>query len=110
MPWMLPTIWKNLFSRPVTRRYPFKDIREPFSGYRGKLHFDMEKCNLCSACAQLCPSNAIVVDKEAKTLKYNPFACIYCATCVEACPRKAITMDTHYSPPATVKSEETCRP
>jgi len=105
MPWMLPTIMKNLFSRPATRRYPYVK-RPPFPEARGKLHFDTEKCNLCGACSRICPANAIIVDKEGRTIKYNPFACIYCGNCVEGCPKKAITMDILYSPPAIQKEEE----
>jgi ech hydrogenase subunit F len=106
MPWMFPTICKNLFSKPATRRYPFKDIREPAPGYRGKIHFDREKCTLCGACARICPANAIVVNRDAKTIDYNPFRCIYCSSCVEACPFDAITQDIHYAPPLTEKSVE----
>jgi ech hydrogenase subunit F len=104
---MLFTIWKNLLSRPVTRRYPFKDIREPFAGYRGKILFDASKCDLCGACATLCPSIAIEVDCEARQIRHNPFKCIYCGTCVQICPRKAIIQDEQYVPPATVKQIET---
>ena len=106
MPWMFPTIWKNLFSRPATRRYPFKDLREPFPGARGKIHFDMEKCDLCAACARVCPANAIIVDKKGKIVEYDPFACIYCGNCVDSCPRKAISMDVYYSAPAERKSHQ----
>jgi ech hydrogenase subunit F len=102
---MLPTIIKNLFSRPATRRYPYVR-REPFTGARGRVHFDMEKCNLCTACARVCPANAIIVDKENKTIEYDPFACIYCGNCADSCPRKAITMDIFYSLPAVEKSQE----
>jgi len=105
MPWMLPTICKNLFSKPATRRYPFKDIREPFPGYRGKIHFDTTRCNACGACARLCPARAIEANKEKKQVKYYPFRCIYCGTCL-ACPREAITQDAHYTPPDTKKAEE----
>ena len=106
MPWMLPTICKNLFSRPATRRYPFKDIREPFPGYRGKIHFDTTKCTACGACARICPAQAIEVDKENKQVKYYPFRCIYCGTCAEICFPQAITQDVHYTPPGAEKAEE----
>lgn len=108
MPWMLPTILKNLTRRPVTRRYPFK-VREPVPGFRGKLIFTADKCNVCGACVKLCPANAITMDKEDKErgkLHYFPFKCIYCATCVEACPYKAIEMDDHHTPPSLNKEEE----
>lgn len=105
MPWMLPTIVRNLFSRPATRRYPYVR-REPFPGSRGKVLFDMEKCNLCVACARICPANAITVDKENKTVTYDSFACIYCGNCVDSCPKKAIGMDISYSLPAVQKSRE----
>ena len=106
MPRMFPTIWKNLFSRPATRRYPFKDIREPFLGYRGKIYFDTNKCDLCGDCARVCPAEAIEVDLENRQIKYYPFRCIYCGTCVETCLPQAITEDEHYSPPNTEKIEE----
>ena len=106
MPRMFPTIWKNLFSRPATRRYPFKDIREPFPRYRGKIYFDTNKCDLCGDCARVCPAEAIEVDLENRQIKYYPFRCIYCGTCVETCLPQAITEDEHYSPPNTEKIEE----
>ena len=106
MPWMLPTICKNLFSRPATRRYPFKDIREPFSGYRGKISFDTTRCDVCGDCARVCPAAAIEVDQQNRQIKYYPFRCIYCGTCVETCLQRAITQDAHYTPPAATKAEE----
>ena len=63
---MFPTILKNLFSRPVTRRYPYKDIREPPPGYRGKISFDNKKCDLCGDCGRVCPTKAIEVDEQIK--------------------------------------------
>ena len=107
MAWMLPTIWKNLFSRPVTRRYPFKDIREPPQGYRGKISFDNKKCDLCGDCSRICPAKAIEVDEKNRQLRYDPFKCIYCAACVQICLEQAISQDTHYTAPGTKKQSET---
>jgi len=107
MAWMFPTIWKNLFSRPATRRYPFKDIREPFSGYRGKISFDTKKCDLCGDCERVCPAKAIEVDEKNKQIRYDPFKCIYCATCVQTCLQRAISQDPHYAVPAATKQSET---
>jgi ech hydrogenase subunit F len=107
MPWMFFTIWKNLLSRPATRRYPFKDIREPFPGYRGKIIFDASKCDFCGAYAKICPSVAIEVKREEKQIIYNPFKCLYCGTCVETCHLAAIRQDGHYASPAIDKQTET---
>jgi ech hydrogenase subunit F len=103
---MLPVIVKNLFSRPATRRYPFKDIREPFPGYRGKVYWDVSKCDLCGDCARACPSQAIEVNVEKKEITYDPFKCIYCGTCVQTCLPRAINQDKHYTKPATAKQVE----
>ena len=104
---MFPTIVKNLFSRPATRRYPFKDIREPFSGYRGKIQFDNTKCDLCGDCGRVCPAAAIEVSLENRQITYNPFKCIYCGTCMETCLPRAISQDKYYAMPAAAKEAET---
>ena len=105
MPWMLPTIIKNLFSKPATRKYPFEK-REPFEATRGRLYWDMEKCDLCGDCARVCASSAIEVDEEKGEIRWDPFKCIYCRLCVESCLQKAITMDKHYMPPEYEKRVE----
>lgn len=104
---MFPTIVKNLFSRPVTRRYPFKDIREPFPGYRGSIHFDSDKCDLCGDCARVCPADAIEVSLENRQITYDLFKCIYCGNCVETCLQQAISQDKYYTKPAATKETET---
>jgi ech hydrogenase subunit F len=100
---MLLTVLKNLFSKPATRRYPFKDVREPQPGYRGKISFGANVCILCGACSRICPAKAIEIDKPNKLIKYYPFNCIYCHSCVEICPVKCIDEDSHYTPPAATK-------
>ncbi len=107
MPWMLPTILRNLLSRPVTRRYPFDDVREPFAGYKGRIDFDADRCDLCGDCARVCPSLAIEVTLESRQITYDPFKCIYCATCVEICLPRAIGQDRRYTKPALSKGVET---
>jgi ech hydrogenase subunit F len=107
MAWMFPTIIKNLFSRPATRRYPFKDIREPFPGYRGRIYWDVSKCDLCGDCARVCPAEAIEVSPGNSQITYDPFKCIYCGTCVQTCLPMAISQDKYYTKPAAAKGVET---
>ncbi|MEA2038336.1 MAG: ATP-binding protein [Thermodesulfobacteriota bacterium] len=50
---------------------------------------DMEKCNLCGKCAEICQFNAIVVLGET-VLPFHEL-CHSCGGCMEVCPEKAIT-------------------
>ena len=105
MPWMLPTVLRNLFKGPATRRYPVEK-REPMPESRGKVSWDMSKCDLCHDCERLCPVGAIVVDEENQRILYDPFLCIYCRTCAEGCFHNAILCSLEYCRPDTEKTVE----
>ncbi|MCS7103535.1 MAG: 4Fe-4S binding protein [Candidatus Korarchaeum sp.] len=102
LPFMLPVVIRNLFSKPFTVKHPF-ERREPFPEHRGRIDFDMEKCDLCQDCERVCPSVAIKVDPEAGVIIYDPFKCIYCHECVQTCMQRAISKDSKYTEPAYVK-------
>ena len=105
MPWMLPTVIKNLFSKPATLCYPVV-VREPVAGFRGKVRWDGNKCDLCNDCARLCPSGAITVDVPSRQVRYDPLKCIYCANCVDVCLQQAISHDLTYTSPRIHKKQE----
>ena len=48
-----------------------------------------EKCTYCGACAAICRTKAITVDKEAKVLSRNEEKCNLCGRCVKLCKTKA---------------------
>ena len=50
---------------------------------------DMEKCNLCGKCGEICQFKAIVVIGET-VLPFHEL-CHSCGGCMEVCPEKAIT-------------------
>jgi len=53
-----------------------------------------EKCTSCGKCEEVCPYNAISVDKKKKTpAKVNSAACAGCGTCAAECPFDAIIMN-----------------
>jgi Pyruvate/2-oxoacid:ferredoxin oxidoreductase delta subunit len=55
--------------------------------------FDATKCIHCGRCANACPTGAITVDTERKTLRHEPARCIGCGLCQLACDRQhAIAM------------------
>jgi heterodisulfide reductase subunit A len=56
-----------------------------------------EHCRACGKCAEVCPYNAITVDKVKKTpAVVNAAACAGCGTCGAECPFGAIVMN-HYT-------------
>jgi formate hydrogenlyase subunit 6/NADH:ubiquinone oxidoreductase subunit I len=91
---MTKIAFRNMFTRPATRRYPFK-VREPFAESRGRIVIDFPACIFCGACAKHCPANAIETERPGKTWNIDHFACVSCAACVRACPKKCLSMDTH---------------
>lgn len=53
-----------------------------------------EKCRACGKCAEVCPYNAITVDKKNKIpATVNSAACAGCGTCAAECPFDAIIMN-----------------
>ncbi len=97
MPFMLPTILKNLFTGYATRMYPVQ-VREPFENARGHVVFLDDKCTMCGVCALRCPSVAITTDKEKNELAFYPLWCIVCEVCVQACPSDAIELIYKWRP------------
>ncbi|RLI30012.1 hydrogenase [Candidatus Bathyarchaeota archaeon] len=106
---MFPNIFRNLFSKPATVKHPFVP-RKPYPEHRGRIVFDMERCDLCQDCERLCPPAAIKVDPEKKTIAYDPFKCIYCHICVENCFQQAIKAEPDYTPPVYQKEIKYFKP
>jgi hypothetical protein len=51
---------------------------------------NQKRCNLCGACVQWCPEDAISLEDYAII---NPERCIGCATCISVCPQDAIRVN-----------------
>ncbi len=49
-----------------------------------------EKCTHCTVCIPICPTEAIVLDRNQMTVAFDRDKCIGCALCVPACPYKAV--------------------
>lgn len=53
---------------------------------------DRNKCVDCSVCVPLCPTQALVKNKESYIVEFDKNKCIACEICVHACPYKAMTI------------------
>ncbi|RDV83016.1 4Fe-4S dicluster domain-containing protein [Ammonifex thiophilus] len=120
---MLSVVLKNLFSPPVTRKYP-QENRSPFPATRGEIVFTVEECMTCRRCERTCPVGAIKVEigprlevasaSEGQTRsagrlikrRYDPYKCIYCGLCIEVCPQGIIVFQGTHTSPATRKEEK----
>jgi ferredoxin len=59
----------------------------------GTIAVDREKCTLCQACANLCPTNAIRYGEQpVPRLSMAEEACVQCGICEVACPEHAVTL------------------
>ncbi len=97
---MLNDVFRSLFKRPFTERYPFV-VKPAPARLRGKLAWDAAKCNGDMICVRDCPAKAIeleVVDRAAKKFlfHYRTDRCIYCEQCVVSCRPKALSMTGDY--------------
>nr|YP_010044282.1 NADH-plastoquinone oxidoreductase subunit I [Elaeocarpus braceanus]QPF22903.1 NADH-plastoquinone oxidoreductase subunit I [Elaeocarpus braceanus] len=89
---------------PVTIQYPYEKLIT--SGrFRGRIHFEFDKCIACEVCVRVCPIDLPVVDWKLETdirkkrlLNYSiDFGiCIFCGNCVEYCPTNCLSMTEEY--------------
>ena len=91
---------KSLFSKPATKLYPFEEPTY-YQETKGHIVIDVDKCRYCGVCANLCPTNAIEVDRKAYTWTIDRFRCIQCRNCVHVCTESALIMANEYAEPST---------
>lgn len=49
-----------------------------------------DKCMHCGICTSVCPSGALVMNKQTWELEFDMDKCLLCGHCVHACPARAI--------------------
>ena len=90
--------------RPVTVQYPYEKLI-PSERYRGRIHYEFDKCIACEVCVRVCPINLPVVDwvmnkatkkKELRNYSIDFGVCIFCGNCVEYCPTNCLSMTEEY--------------
>jgi NAD(P)H-quinone oxidoreductase subunit I len=100
----LSVTFDHMRRRPITVQYPYEKLI-PSERYRGRIHFEFDKCIACEVCVRVCPINLPVVDWEfnketkKKNLKHYSIdfgVCIFCGNCVEYCPTNCLSMTEEY--------------
>jgi NAD(P)H-quinone oxidoreductase subunit I len=100
----LSVTFDHMQRRPITVQYPYEKI-VPSERYRGRIHYEFDKCISCEVCVRVCPINLPVVDwefdKVAKKKKLKHYSidfgvCIFCGNCVEYCPTNCLSMTEEY--------------
>jgi NAD(P)H-quinone oxidoreductase subunit I len=100
----LSVTFDHMRRRPVTVQYPYEKLILS-ERFRGRIHFEFDKCIACEVCVRVCPINLPVVDwefnKETKKKKLNHYSidfgvCIFCGNCVEYCPTNCLSMTEEY--------------
>jgi NAD(P)H-quinone oxidoreductase subunit I len=90
--------------RPVTVQYPYEKLI-PSERFRGRIHYEFDKCIACEVCVRVCPINLPIVDWELdkstkkKVLRNYSIdfgVCIFCGNCVEYCPTNCLSMTEEY--------------
>jgi formate hydrogenlyase subunit 6/NADH:ubiquinone oxidoreductase subunit I len=54
------------------------------------MKFDPEKCVACGLCFSLCPTRAIILNKDF-SIKFDFDECVLCMNCVNNCPVNAVS-------------------
>jgi len=89
---------------PMTIQYPYEKLI-PSERFRGRIHFEFDKCIACEVCVRVCPINLPVVDwdlkkdlrkKQLKNYSIDFGICIFCGNCVEYCPTNCLSMTEEY--------------
>ncbi|RCJ42767.1 NAD(P)H-quinone oxidoreductase subunit I [Nostoc minutum NIES-26] len=100
----LAVTFDHMGRRPITVQYPYEKLI-PSERFRGRIHFEFDKCISCEVCVRVCPINLPVVDWEfnkevrKKQLKHYSIdfgVCIFCGNCVEFCPTNCLSFTEEY--------------
>ncbi|MFX1264667.1 MAG: hydrogenase iron-sulfur subunit [Promethearchaeota archaeon] len=71
----------------------FKIVRSPLKRFGWIPVVDEEQCDVCKACTDACPNDALrVIDDR---IVHIPAHCEFCGICVSACPTRAIEFQSH---------------
>ena len=104
---MFTEVMKSLLvEKRATVLYPIERLAPP-ERFRGRLHYDADKCTLCGMCERDCPGFVIKRVKRTLTaddgstyegwaLEFDMDRCVFCGQCEQSCPKSAITFSREF--------------
>ena len=69
--------------------------------YLPQVKIDLERCNACAECVELCPER-VLVDMEEGIKTQNVIECTLCMDCVDACPQNPPAVEISWDKEAFV--------
>ena len=71
----------------------------------GTVVVDRERCTLCHACVNLCPTSALIAGNgTTPTLSLVEVNCVQCGICVNGCPEAAVVLEPRFVPDARARN------
>jgi formate hydrogenlyase subunit 6/NADH:ubiquinone oxidoreductase subunit I len=104
---LFPQLWRTIFSRPITVRYPFGKLELP-PYFRGRVVMDEEKCVGCGLCVRDCPAYGLILERKPDkgfSLVHYPDRCAYCGQCEDSCRAGAIWLTNEFVPAGADREE-----
>lgn len=94
---MVSVFRRSLKTGLVTRGYPAAAEPAP-EAFRGQVQLDSTRCSGEGACARVCPSSAIAVDRQADgwTWTLTDARCVFCGLCADVCASEAIRLTNEF--------------
>ncbi len=92
--YLLPELWRTLFTRPITVYYPFGPLELP-PYFRGKVTIEPTLCTGCGLCVRDCPAFALELERKNREnfrLIHYHDRCAYCGQCEDSCRFGAIIL------------------
>ena len=68
------------------------EIAMPSGSPFGEIRVDDGECTLCMGCISVCPTGAILDNKDRPCLSFIEWSCVQCSLCAKACPEQAIEL------------------
>ncbi len=58
----------------------------------GTININKNNCTLCLSCVGVCPTGALIDNKDSPTLSFKESLCVQCSLCVSTCPENALKL------------------